>query len=58
MVSCEEAYKVRASWLSSVINNSILLKRDQVVKQMQSVDGRVEEIKRVRGLIERDVKQE
>jgi len=57
-VSCDEAYRVRAAWISSVINNSLLLKREQLVKTMQLVDGRIEEIKRVRGLIERDVKQE
>lgn len=58
IVTADEAFKIRTNWVQTVINQSLLLKRDNILRQMQIVDGRVEEVKNVKNSIERDAKQE
>ncbi len=44
--------------LSQIINSSLLMKRDNLVAQIHRVDYRMEEIKFVRTVIERDARAE
>jgi len=58
IVSIDEAFRTRSAWCSHVLSTALTEKRKQLLTQMQSVDFRMEEIKRIRGIIERDIRAE
>ena len=53
-----EAYRVRASKMNQILNSSLLVKRDNLVAQIHRLDYRMEEIKFVKTVIERDARSE
>lgn len=53
-----EAYRVRVAKMSQILNSSLLVKRDNLVAQIHRLDYRMEEIKFVRTVIERDARSE
>ncbi|EGR29141.1 hypothetical protein IMG5_162440 [Ichthyophthirius multifiliis] len=54
----EEAYKSRVSNLSELIKGNLLQKRDQLLAQIHRIEYRIEEIKYIKQIIERDVRNE
>ena len=53
-----EAYRTRVAKMSQILNSSLLVKRDNLVAQIHRLDYRMEEVKFVRTVIERDARSE
>jgi len=53
-----DAYKSRVMMIHQLISSSLLTKRDQLIAQLYRLDHRIEEIKQVKTIIERDIKTE
>ena len=58
IVHIMEAYRIRVAKMSQILNSSLLVKRDNLVAQIHMLDYRMEEIKFVRTVIERDARSE
>jgi len=53
-----DAYKSRVVMIHQLITSSLLTKRDQLIAQLYRIDHRIEEIRQVKTIIERDIKTE
>lgn len=58
IIPIDEAYMVRAAYCSNIIDNIFPEKKNQLLSYMQTIDFRMEEIKRVKNNIEKDIKLE
>jgi palmitoyltransferase len=54
----QEAYSALAAQLHQIIRANLLTKRDQLLAQLHKVDYRMEEVKFVKTIIERDIRSE
>ena len=53
-----EAFRVRSHALREVIETQLNAKRKEVITQMQKIDNRIEKLKYVKNMIEKDIKAE
>lgn len=58
ITSIPDAYENRFSLVAQAVDQTLIPKRSQLVAQITRVDYRIEEIKTVKGIIERDIKNE
>lgn len=58
VVPIEEAHRYRLAAVYNTLNSHLFSKREQLMAQMHRVDYRLDEIKRVKMMIERDMKSE
>ena len=56
--SIEEAFRVRFDLINRAIYETLVPKRAQLISQICTVDYRLEEIKTVKGIIEKDIRNE
>ena len=53
-----DAYRSRIDLVTQAVQKTLIPKRSQLVAQITRLDYRIEEIKTVKGIIERDIKNE
>lgn len=56
--SISDSYRIRVARLSDLLNNNIMEKKEQMLAQVHRIEYRVEEIRYVKTIIERDVRAE
>lgn len=53
-----DAYRSRVFYLSEAIRSNLVEKRDKIIAQLHRIEYRVEEIRFVKNIIERDIRSE
>lgn len=56
--SIDDAFNARYDIIANAIKNTLIPKRSQLIGQITRIDYRIEEIKTVKGIIQRDIKNE
>jgi len=56
--SLEEAFEIRAGKIKQILHSNLLQKKDQLLAQIHRIEYRIEEIKYVKTIIERDIRSE